>query len=184
MPRRCQQGIHERIPGNFIPEKVQELLLPTRAPGVVMYSQQGPNTCYNFTGLNETIFLPNIKLELAGGSIPELEVEQVMCTSPTRRTSPARASSFGQNKSGEQVTCLYHRQPGLGLHMLRLRRAAAGWKSLGLHKASASFWFLLCLCVSQHCTRFWSLPKLSSVQFLQRLFPSCVLYETNLLERE
>ena len=94
------------------------------------YSQQGPNTCYNFTGAERDHLL--VRLELAGGSILELEVEEVM-----------------RNKSGKQLTCLYYRQPGLGLHMLRLRRAAAGWKSLGLHKASASFWFLLCLCVSQ-----------------------------------
>ena len=79
--------------------------------------------CYDFTGAERDHLLADL-INWGGHSILELEVEEVM-----------------RNKSGKQLTCLYYRQPGLGLHMLRLRRAAAGWKSLGLHKAFASSGF-------------------------------------------
>ena len=168
MPRRRQQGIlySWTNPRHLHPWNgagTEELLLPTRAHlgWSCKYSEQGPNMCYDFTGAERDHLLADL-INWGGHSILELEVEEVM-----------------RNKSGKQLTCLYYRQPGLGLHMLRLRRAAAGWKSLGLHKASATFWFQLCL-----ATCLWSLPNLSSVQFLQRLFPTCVLYKTNLLERE
>ena len=138
MPRRCQQGIlySWTNPRHLHPWNgagTEELLLPTRAHlgWSCKYSEQGPNMCYDFTGAERDHLLADL-INWGGHSILELEVEEVM-----------------RNKSGKQLTCLYYRQPGLGLHMLRLRRAAAGWKSLGLHKASASFWFLLCLCVSQ-----------------------------------
>lgn len=53
-------------------------------------------TCYNFTGLNETIFLPIIRLEFAGGSSMDLEVEQVMYfTDPANYFSVA-CLAFGE----------------------------------------------------------------------------------------
>ncbi|KAF8657345.1 hypothetical protein HU200_060113 [Digitaria exilis] len=57
---------------------------------------EGLDTCYNFTGLNETIFLPIIRLEFAGGSSLELVVEQVMYFADPANYFSVACLAFGE----------------------------------------------------------------------------------------
>ncbi|CAL5038206.1 unnamed protein product [Urochloa decumbens] len=56
----------------------------------------GLDTCYNFTGLDESIRIPIVRLEFAGGSILELVLDQVMYfTNPDNHFSVA-CLAFGE----------------------------------------------------------------------------------------